>query len=375
MKIYQVDAFSNQLFQGNPAAVVPLDRWLSDSLMQQIAMENNLAETAFFVPGEGSDFHIRWFTPLTEVDLCGHATLASAFVLYTFEGYSGDVIRFHSRSGLLTVSRAGESLSLDFPADQPMEVELSPELMAGLDPKPVKAFRGKTDYMLVYEREKDIIDLRVDLRELSRIKARGIIVTAPGEKVDMVSRFFAPQSGIDEDPVTGSAHTTLTPYWAGRLGKTKLTAIQLSARKGWLECELRGDRVVITGQARAFLKGDILIDEAANTASLTIRQSQQLIDEWIRGTGVRYFSELINMAILTEEVGEVARLMSRLYGEQSFKESDKNRDLADELADVMWVLICIANQTGVDLTAALARNFEKKNIRDGLRHIGNPKLS
>ncbi|HET6253480.1 MAG TPA: PhzF family phenazine biosynthesis isomerase [Puia sp.] len=398
MKIYQVDAFAKSLFQGNPAAIVPLEKWLPDTLMQQIAMENNLAETAFLVE-EGKDFQIRWFTPSTEVDLCGHATLASAFVLYHYRDYKEDVIRFHSRSGLLTVTRQGESLSLDFPADTLTEVELSPDLTIGLDPRPIKAFKGKTDYMLVFEREQDIRDLRVDLTELSRIRARGIIVTAPGEKVDMVSRFFAPQSGIDEDPVTGSAHTTLTPYWAARLGKTKLTAIQLSARKGWLECELKDDRVLITGQARPFLKGDILLDQAGQPndpnqsnhpnqndqldhpnqspqpASLTITDAQQLVDKWIRTVGVRYFSELTNMAILTEEVGEVARLMSRLYGDQSFRPSDKDRNLSDELADVLWVLICIANQTGVDLTAALLANFAKKQSRDSTRHQTNAKLT
>src|SRR5580692_3082323 len=168
MKIYQVDAFAKTLFQGNPAAVVPLQKWLPDTLMQQIAMENNLAETAFLVK-TGEDFHIRWFTPSTEVDLCGHATLASAFVLFHYEGYIGERIRFHSRSGLLTVSRnQSESLTLNLPADQLTEVELSPELTAGLDPKPVSAFRGKTDFMLVFEHERDIRDLRVDMSCLSR---------------------------------------------------------------------------------------------------------------------------------------------------------------------------------------------------------------
>ncbi|HUB60653.1 MAG TPA: PhzF family phenazine biosynthesis isomerase [Puia sp.] len=381
MKIYQVDAFAKSLFQGNPAAVVPLEKWLPDTLMQQIAMENNLAETAFFVrEGEGreggekepGDFHIRWFTPTTEVDLCGHATLASAYVLFKYEGHHGDSIRFHSRSGLLTVTRRDELLSLDFPADRLTRVELTPQLTAGFDPRPLEAYRGKTDYMLVFEREADIRDLRVDMDMLSRIEARGIIVTAPGDEVDMVSRFFAPQSGIDEDPVTGSAHTTLTPYWADRLGKTQLTAIQLSARRGWLECELLGDRVLITGQAKAFLTGEIMYDN--QPPSLTIGKAQEIVDQWIRTTGVRYFSELTNMAILTEEVGEVARLMSRLYGDQSFKDSDKGRDLADELADVLWVLICIANQTGVDLTAAITRNLEKKSIRDSRRHRENAKL-
>jgi PhzF family phenazine biosynthesis protein len=384
MKIYQVDAFTKTLFQGNPAAVITLEEWLPDALMQQIAMENNLAETAFLIRA-GEDFHIRWFTPSTEVDLCGHATLASAFVLFQYEGYIGESIRFHSRSGLLTVSRnQSESLTLNLPADLLTEVELSPELTVGLDPKPVRAFRGKTDYMLVFECERDIRDLRVDLSRLSRIPARGIIVTAPGEEVDIVSRFFAPQSGIDEDPVTGSAHCSLTPYWAERLGKTKLTAIQLSARKGWLDCELMGDRVLITGQAKTFLKGDIMPEEKPEQpqpgtftplGSLTIGKAQELVDQWIRTIGVRYFSELTNMAILTEEVGEVARLMSRLYGDQSFKGSDEGRNLADELADTLWVLVCIANQTGVDLTAAFHRNIAKKNARDGNRHQTNAKLS
>lgn len=395
MKIYQVDAFARELFQGNPAAVVPLEAWLPDRRMQQIAMENNLAETAFFAR-EGSDFRIRWFTPSTEVDLCGHATLASAFVLYHFIGYDEDSIRFHSRSGMLTVIRKGQALTLDFPADQLREVELSSVLTAGLHPRPVKAYQGRTDYMLIYEREQDILDLRVDLAAIARIATRGVIVTAPGNEVDMVSRFFAPQSGIDEDPVTGSAHTTLTPYWAGVLGKTKLTAIQLSSRRGWLECELKDDRVLITGMARPYLQGELLLpeyavpDSSVNTnsnygefatiesdtypTSLTLRAAQDLVDGWIRTVGVRYFGELTNMAILTEEVGEVARLMSRLYGDQSFKESDKDKNLADELADVLWVLICIANQTGVDLTTALRNNFMKKDIRDAERHQSNEKL-
>ncbi|HTR29258.1 MAG TPA: PhzF family phenazine biosynthesis isomerase [Puia sp.] len=384
MKIYQVDAFAGQLFHGNPAAVVPLDEWLPEGLMQQIAMENNLAETAFVVR-EGSDFRVRWFTPSTEVDLCGHATLAAAFVLYRYEGYAGDMIRFHSKSGLLTVSRRGEMLSLNFPVDQLTEVGLSPELTAGFEPKPAGAYRGRTDFMLVFESEKDIRELHVDIKRLAHIDARGIIVTAPGENADFVSRFFAPQSGIDEDPVTGSAHTTLTPYWAGRLGKTKLTAIQLSARGGWLECELIADRVLITGQAAAYMTGEIMPADAGigparraelpGASTLSIAGLQQAVDLWIRTTGIRYFSELTNMAILTEEVGEVARLMSRIYGDQSFKDSDKDRDLSDELADVLWVLICIANQTGVDLTAAVNRNFKKKNDRDHARHRSNPKLS
>lgn len=258
MKIYQVDAFTDHLFGGNPAAVCPLEQWLPDSLLQQIAMENNLAETAYFVK-EGEDYHIRWFTPSTEVDLCGHATLASAFVLFQYEGYTKDRIRFQSRSGLLTVARKGELLSLDFPVDRMEPVGLFAELTAGLDTRPVKVFKGRTDYMLVYEREQDILDLKVDFRKLVLVEARGIIVTAPGKEVDFVSRFFAPKSGIDEDPVTGSAHTTLMPYWSGVLGKTRLTAMQLSPRRGWLQCELAGERVEISGYAKLFMRGEILL--------------------------------------------------------------------------------------------------------------------
>jgi NTP pyrophosphatase (non-canonical NTP hydrolase) len=200
-------------------------------------------------------------------------------------------------------------------------------------------------------------------------------VTAPGKETDFVSRCFYPQSGIDEDPVTGSAHTMLVPYWANRLGKMRLSALQLSPRRGWLDCELRQGRVYISGNAHTFLQGSITLpDLPADPPALTLRQVQDLIDRWINTTGVRYFSELTNMAILTEEVGEVARLMSRLYGDQSFKPGDKEKDLADELADVLWVLCCIANQTGIDLTVALQKNFMKKNIRDARRHLENDKL-
>lgn len=259
LKIYQLDAFTDKIFSGNPAAVCPLDKWLPDEIMQKIAMENNLAETAFFVRNNGQ-FEIRWFTPAVEVDLCGHATLASAAVLYDYEKYEGDVITFFSsRSGILTVTRSGKLLTLDFPSDKIERVDLSPQLIACFNSQPVEAYRGKTDFMLVFNSEDEIRKLVPDLPAISRIKSRGIIVTAAGAEVDFVSRFFAPQSGIDEDPVTGSAHTTLTPYWAQKTGKNELSAIQLSARKGFLTCAYHGDRVKISGQTKTYLQGEITV--------------------------------------------------------------------------------------------------------------------
>jgi len=260
LKIYQVDAFTDKVFSGNPAAVCPLDQWLDDELMQNIAMENNLAETAFYVKS-GNEYHIRWFTPTLEVDLCGHATLAAAFVLFNFENHTDAEIRFHSpRSGELIVTRHGDSLTLNFPSDSIKPVELTSELTAGFNLKPVEAYKGKTDYMLVFENESQVKELIPEIDLIEKITARGIIITAPGDTADFVSRFFAPQSGIDEDPVTGSAHTTLTPFWAKKLGKNELSAIQLSGRKGYLNCKYLNERVEISGQARLYLKGEIFIE-------------------------------------------------------------------------------------------------------------------
>lgn len=260
LKIYQLDAFTDKIFCGNPAAVCPLDRWLSTELMQKIAMENNLAETAFFVKNN-EQFDIRWFTPAVEVDLCGHATLAAASVLYDFEKYDGEAITFFSpRSGVLSVTRNDNLFTLDFPSDKLERVDLSPQLIACFNCQPVEAYKGKTDYMLVFNTEEEIRKLFPDIPAISRIKARGIIVTAPGVEVDFVSRFFAPQSGIDEDPVTGSAHTTLTPYWAQKTGKSEFLAIQLSARRGFLKCAHHGDRVLISGQVRSYLQGEITVE-------------------------------------------------------------------------------------------------------------------
>jgi PhzF family phenazine biosynthesis protein len=259
LKIYQIDAFADKVFSGNPAAVCPLDEWLPDTVMQNIAMENCLAETAFYVQ-EKEGLRIRWFTPTVEVDLCGHATLATAYVLFNHKNYRGDKIIFNSRSGSLTVAKSGDTLTLNFPVDTLTEVNAIPELEQGLGVKSVKTFKGKTDYMLVYEKEEQIKTMNPDFKMIGKVPARGIIVTAKGNQVDFVSRFFGPQSGMDEDPVTGSAHTSLTPYWSKVLGKTEFNAIQLSARQGKLKCRLVGDRVEISGQAKLYLVGKIFVD-------------------------------------------------------------------------------------------------------------------
>jgi PhzF family phenazine biosynthesis protein len=258
MKLYQVDAFAEELFTGNPAAVVPLEEWLPDEMMQKIAMENNLAETAYYVK-EGEHYRIRWFTPKFEVDLCGHATLAAAHVMLQHENIAGDEILFQSRSGALRVTKNGEMYTLDFPSDPVEKIEFFPELLAGFDIQPLEAYKGRMDYMLVFESEKQIRELQPDLRAISKLKSRGAIVTAKGDHADFVSRYFAPFFGIDEDPVTGSAHTTLTPYWSKKLGKNELTAIQLSERTGHLKCVERGDRVEISGKAQTYLVGTIKI--------------------------------------------------------------------------------------------------------------------
>lgn len=259
LKIYQVDAFSKESFSGNPAAVCPLEHWLEDTLMQSIAAENNLSETAFYVLKE-DHYELRWFTPTTEVDLCGHATLASAKVLFEKEGHKGDLINFYSpRSGELQVQKNGKRLSLNFPADPVRAIAVSEQIKAGFNIAPAGAFRGKTDIMLVYHSEEDIKNLIPNMEAIAKLEGRGVIVTAEGNHCDFVSRFFAPQSGVNEDPVTGSAHTTLTPYWSNILGKEQMTAIQLSARKGYLQCEDRKERVIISGEARLYLEGTIFI--------------------------------------------------------------------------------------------------------------------
>jgi PhzF family phenazine biosynthesis protein len=260
IKIYQVDAFTDRIFGGNPAAVCPLGSWLEETLMQHIAMENNLAETAFYVRGDRG-FVIRWFTPTMEVDLCGHATLASAHVLFNHENLKAGRITFRSgRSGLLQVSKNNETLTLDFPADEIRPFHPTPELITLFPEKPEFVFKGRTDLMLVYENASQVEKIAPDFERIRSLKdCRGLIVTAPGVTTDFVSRFFAPQSGINEDPVTGSAHTTLAPYWCGRLGKSVVTAIQVSERRGYLTCEVLNERVLISGQAKTYMEGEIIM--------------------------------------------------------------------------------------------------------------------
>ena len=261
--LYWVDAFTDRPFHGNPAGVVPLTAWPADEVMQQIAFENNLAETAFFVRTGSDRLHLRWFTPELEMDLCGHATIAAAFVLFTQLQQAGDRIVFDSRSGPLTVTRQGPMLELDFPSRPAVPVpagQLPPTLLCGLGGNAPEWIGKSRDYLCVYPTAADVLALKPDFNALNQIDVIGIIVTAPGDNgVDFVSRFFAPNCGVPEDPVTGSSHCTLVPYWAERLGKTRLQARQVSPRGGALRCELRGDRVGIAGQAVLYLRGEIEI--------------------------------------------------------------------------------------------------------------------
>ena len=257
--IYQVDAFSNKLFGGNPASVCPLEEWLTDGLMQEIAAENNMAETAFLVK-EDEGYHLRWFTPVKEVDLCGHATLATAHVLYHHLGYDKGEVSFQTRSGRLTVRKSEDSYIMNFPADHIQEVPTPVEIVKGLNIQPLKTYLGREDYLVVLPSQKDVEALRPDFMALASLKdSRGTIATARGNAVDFVSRCFFPNFGIDEDPTTGSAHTTLTVYWAKQLEKESLSALQLSKRIGTLHCRLLNDRVEITGQACTYLIGKILV--------------------------------------------------------------------------------------------------------------------
>ena len=257
--IYQVDAFANKIFSGNPAAVCPLNEWLSDELMQRIALENNLSETAFMVK-EGEVYHIRWFTPTVEVALCGHATLASAHVLFKHLGYQKEEIIFTCLSGELRVRKDGALIRMNFPVDPVEEIALTAELTAGFVERPLKAYKSKKFYILEFETEEEIAKMRPDIRTIGEIKGvGGIIVTAPGNSVDFVSRFFGPQSGIDEDPVTGSANTTLTTFWAKKLGKKEMNALQLSSRLGVLSCKDLGDRAEISGEAVTYMIGSIMV--------------------------------------------------------------------------------------------------------------------
>jgi len=254
--LFQVDAFSQRVFHGNPAAVCPLEHWLAEDVMQAIATENNLAETAFVV-SEADGWRIRWFTPVCEVDLCGHATLAAAWVLFAEHLGDADSVTFQSRSGPLTVRReASGRLAMDFPALRGEPCEAPPALIEGLGLVPGEV-QAAMDYLVVVDSEVQVRDLAPDFAALAKLDRRGVIVTALGKDFDFVSRFFAPNAGIAEDPVTGSAHSMLIPYWAKRLGKSFLVAEQLSARGGTLYCEDRGPRVIIAGDACLYMSGYI----------------------------------------------------------------------------------------------------------------------
>ncbi|MCW9707519.1 PhzF family phenazine biosynthesis protein [Fodinibius salsisoli] len=259
LPIYQVDAFATEIFAGNPAAICPLEEWLPKEQMQKIAMENNLAETAFFVKEENG-YRLRWFTPVTEVQLCGHATLASAHVLFKHLGYEEESIKFQTLSGPLTVRREGEQLVMDFPASTCNVTEAPPLLEQALGVECNEVY-SDMDHLCVLDTEQEVLNLTPNMRLLAQIDGRGVIVTAPAdeEEADFVSRFFAPAVGVDEDPVTGSAHTMLTPYWSKVLGKNRLVGRQLSKRGGTVNCELKGDRVILSGQAKTYLKGEITL--------------------------------------------------------------------------------------------------------------------
>lgn len=257
LPLFQLDAFTNRRFAGNPAAVVLLDNWLPDELLVAIAAENNLSETAFVIPGAG-EVPLRWFTPTVEIDLCGHATLAAAHVLFAQGLVTSDRVTFATRSGLISVSRNADYLTLDFPVRPATAIEITEALTAALGARPSEALRAR-DILAVFDNEAIVKDLQPDFDRIAALDAFAVIVSAPGQQVDFVSRFFAPKAGIPEDPVTGSAHCTLTPYWSARLGKTTLTAKQLSARGGELVCHMAGERVLIAGHVVEYLRGEIVI--------------------------------------------------------------------------------------------------------------------
>lgn len=257
LMLYHIDAFATKPFEGNPAAICPLDAWLPDELMQAIAAENNLSETAFFVPTE-TGYHVRWFTPLHEVNLCGHATLASAYVIFNFLGYQEDEIAFQSRSGILTVARKADWLELDFPTKVPMECSTPEQILKAFAITPNECLMAD-DYIVVFESEEQVAKANPDIALLSQLDLRGVAITAKSSDYDFVTRFFAPKHGLAEDPVTGSIFTELIPYWSEKLNKTELTAKQISARGGEVGCVYAGDRVKISGRAVMYMAGSIYI--------------------------------------------------------------------------------------------------------------------
>lgn len=257
LKTYHVNAFAAGPFSGNPAAVVPLDFWLSESLMQKLAAQNNLSETAFFVKTTDG-FHIRWFTPKTEVDLCGHATLASAYVIFEILGFQSDSIVFESKSGPLFVSKKGDEIFLNFPAVKSERIESFEGIEEAIGQSVSEIYKASDDYLLIFEDEKTVVNLDPDFGLLAKINARGIIASSKSEGYDFVCRFFAPKVGINEDPVTGSAFTKLIPFWATILKKDRMLACQISERRGEVSCQLLDDRVLMGGQANLYLQGDIM---------------------------------------------------------------------------------------------------------------------
>ncbi|MFK7936126.1 MAG: PhzF family phenazine biosynthesis protein [Saprospiraceae bacterium] len=263
LKLYQADAFTTQLFGGNPAAVVPLaSEWLSEELMQSIALENNLSETAFYKPSATDcDFDLRWFTPAAEVDLCGHATLATAHILYDKVGWTADEVSFYTRSGKLIVHKTADGYAMDFPTDNIQAHTRDIALLEQMGITILSAAEGREDLIIELASEQEVRAIQPDMSIVRQLTdRRGLLVTARGEAVDFVSRCFFPLYGIDEDPVTGSAHTTLAPFWAEKLGKTRMTARQISARGGALVCEVKGARTILEGNAVTYLEGVIEVD-------------------------------------------------------------------------------------------------------------------
>jgi len=257
LNIYQIDAFARRVFEGNPAAVCPLKEWISDETMQKIAAENNLSETAFFIK-ENDTFHIRWFTPVNEVNMCGHATLASAYVIFECLNYENKEIIFNSKSGILKVYKKNDRYKMDFPVQKIEKCKVLDIMLKAFNIKPLECYKSM-DYILVFENEKDILNIKPDFELLKLLDKRGVIITAKSKKYDFVTRFFAPKLGINEDPVTGSAFTQLVPYWSKILNKCNLTAKQLSQKGGEVFCSLKNDRVEIAGYAVKYMEGSLYI--------------------------------------------------------------------------------------------------------------------
>jgi len=255
LKLYQIDAFAKQVFEGNPAAICPLEKWLPDALMQKIAAENNLSETAFFVVTD-TGYHIRWFTPVCEVALCGHATLAAAFVVFNFIETDKNEIRFNSKSGELVVTKNAKMLEMNFPSQPPEPCVIPYSIINAFEVTPIACFKSE-DYIVIFESEENVENAKPNMAMLSALDLRGVAITAQGKDYDFVSRFFAPKYGIDEDPVTGSSFTQLIPYWAEKLVCKKLSAKQISKRGGEVQCTDEGDRVRIAGKAVQYLVGEI----------------------------------------------------------------------------------------------------------------------